>query len=102
MSTCTTSVSIQIGDVVRCSGTFRDSADALVNPTTVTFKLKDPNGVVTTYVYGTNAEVLRPSTGLYVVDVEPTMAGTYKFRFSSTGTGKAAGESSFTVDESDF
>jgi hypothetical protein len=48
-----------IGDAVRCSATFKDSSNAAVNPTTVTFKYKDPSGNVATLVYGTDAALVK-------------------------------------------
>ena len=85
-----------VGDLVRCTGTFASSGSN-VNPSTVMFKVKSPAGTVTTYTYGTDAALVRDSTGVYHVDVDAAMAGEYAYRFWSTGTGQAAAEKQFLV-----
>lgn len=85
-----------IGDLVRCTGTFASSGSN-VNPTAVMFKVKTPAGVVTTYTYGTDAALVRDSTGVYHVDVSAAEAGEYVYRFWSTGTGQAAAEGKFVI-----
>lgn len=99
---CDTSDIFQVGDSPRLKGTFTDAAGAVVDPATVTFKIKNPYGTITTYVYGTDAQLVKLSTGIYYVDFDVTIAGTWFYRFSSTGTGKAADEAEFTVEESEF
>ena len=89
-----TSNAYDIGDLVRCVGTFA-TAGANVNPAAVTCKIKSPTGTVTTLIYGTDAALVRDATGVYHVDVSVTEAGEYTYRFSSTGTGQAAAEQNF-------
>jgi uncharacterized protein YfaS (alpha-2-macroglobulin family) len=90
------------GDSVRCSATFQNSSDAAIDPTTVTFKYKDPSGNLATLIYGTDVTVVKDSTGHYHVDVNADQSGTWHYRFESTGTGQAADEGTFEVAESDF
>lgn len=91
-----------IGDVVRVQGTFTTSAGAAVDPGTVTFKLKTPYGVATTYIYGTDAAVVKTGTGAYYVDYLTTVQGVHHVRWAGTVANIAAGESSFEVIESQF
>lgn len=90
------------GDLVRCSASFATSAGAATNPTAVLFQVKTPAGSTTTYTYGTDAQLVRASTGNYYVDVDASQVGTYHYRFYSTGTGQAADEGSFRVKDSNF
>lgn len=90
------------GDLVRCSAAFTDSSGNALDPTTVTFKSKDPSGNVTTYVYGTDAELVKDSVGNYHVDVDGDEAGSWWFRFESTGTGQAAAEERYEINSSEF
>lgn len=90
------------GDAVRCSATFKNSSNVVVDPTTVTFKYKDPSGNITPLVYGTDVAVVKDSTGNYHVDVNADKSGTWFYRFESTGTGQAAEEGTFEVAESHF
>ena len=90
------------GDLVRCTGTFTNSAGTVVDPTVVLFKVKSPAGTTTTYTYGTDVEVVRDSAGVYHVDVDGNAAGQWYYRVYSTGTGQAAEEGRFSVDGSEF
>jgi hypothetical protein len=90
-----------IGDLVRCTGTFASSGTN-VNPEAVMCKVKAPSGKVTTYTYGTDAALVRDSTGVYHVDVSVAVAGDYIYRFESTGTGQAAAEGLFSVRSTSF
>lgn len=92
------------GDLVRCTGTFYDEDDAVADPSDVTFYLKGPNTDVT-YEYGTDAELVRLSEGVYYVDFSVPVtgreaAGTYTYRFEGTGSNQAADEGTFVVSNS--
>jgi hypothetical protein len=86
---------------VRIFGEFRDLAGTLVDPTTVTLKVRTPAAVVTTYTYG-GGVVLKDSAGVYHADVAGSEAGTWSFRWEGVGSYVAAGEWSFEIDESVF
>lgn len=57
------------GDRPRISATFRDATGALLDPTTVKFIYTTPAGTKTTYVYLTDAALVRASAGVYRVDL---------------------------------
>lgn len=90
------------GDVVRCSVEFRNNSEVLSDPSVVTFKVKNPAGTVTTYVYGTDIAVVKDSTGMYHVDIEIDSVGIWYYRFIGSGTLKAASEAKFTIKQSEF
>lgn len=90
-----------VGDVVRCTGTFATSGTN-VDPSTVKFKFKTPAGTITTYTYGTDAQLVKSATGIYYVDVPAASSGGWAYRFESTGAGKAAAEGRFEVSHSQF
>lgn len=91
-----------LGDLVRCSAEFRNSADVLVDPATVTFKIKPPESDVVEYIYGTDTELIKDSTGKYHVDIDANSAGTWFYRFFSTGSSQGASEREFVVARSQF
>ena len=91
-----------VGDSIRCSVEFKDTDDVLIDPTSISFKLKLPSGSIVTYVYGTDAQLVKDSTGKYHVDVDISSAGIYYYRFIGTGAVKAAGESKFSIKTSNF
>lgn len=86
-----------VGSLIRCSAAFTDTLGADLDPTTVSFSFKIDNGSVTTYVYGTDAQVVKDSTGHYHVDLSGATKGTLYYRWFSTGTGQAADEGAFYV-----
>ena len=52
-----------IGDVIRCGGTFTASGTA-VDPSTVTARwMIDPGGSITSYVHGVDAELVKNVSG---------------------------------------
>jgi len=91
-----------VGNLVHCYGAFKNCDAEGIDPSNVYFKFKEPSGEITTYTYGTDAALVRDSIGDYHVDVDVDEAGTWYYRFYSTGTGQAAAESNFVVRASEF
>jgi len=92
----------QEGDLVRCSGNFKNTAGADIDPTTVRFKFTKPSGLTTTYLYGTDAQLVRDSLGNFHVDLSADEPGEWRYRWESTGTGQAAEDHEFTVSSSAY
>ena len=88
------------GDLVRIHATFTASS-VVADPTTVTLKVKDPDGVITTYTYG-GGTVTKSSTGVYYKDVSVSNDGMWYYRIEGTGAVQSAGEGSFRVRKSEF
>lgn len=76
-----------------------ESTGVAIDPDAVSITIKAPDGTVTSYVYGTDIEVVRDGVGLYHMDVDANQAGTWFYRFESTGVGQAAEERRFIVRE---
>lgn len=95
-------MSYHVGDLIRVAAVFTNVAGTAVDPTAVFVKYKDPGGTVTTLTYGVDAALVRDSAGNYHVDIDADEAGTWTYRFFSTGTGQAANEKRFTVLASDL
>lgn len=86
------------GNLIRLTGSFIDvSTGNAIDPSIVKFRVKAPDGAMTEYRYGTNAELVKDSTGNYHVDLPADQAGRYTYRFFSTGTGMAARDKVFVV-----
>ncbi len=82
---------------------FQDEDRTDVDPATITFKLMSPSGVVTSYVYGTDEEVVKVNTGDYYVIVTPDASGRWFYRWESTGTNTAIKfNGSFVVEYDPF
>lgn len=85
-----------IGDVLRVDATFSVNA-VNTDPTTITFKQQPPNEALTTFVSGTDVEVVNDATGKYHVDVTLNKRGTWKFAWEATGTVVTEGGTAVTV-----
>jgi uncharacterized protein YfaS (alpha-2-macroglobulin family) len=90
-----------IGQCVRVTASFT-SSNTPTDPTMVTFLIKTPAGVVSSYVYGVDTAPVKDGVGVYHMDVFPNAAGTWTYRVEGTGTAAAALESSFSVFTSVF
>jgi hypothetical protein len=55
-----------------------------------------------TYIYRSDVQVVKASTGLYYIDVDANAVGYWAYRWFSLGTGQAAAERRFKVKDSDF
>ena len=73
----------------------------LADPTTITFSVRDPDGVETQYVFGTDSNVTRQETGIYLCALQPPLPpGPYWYGCVGTGAVEAASQGSFTILES--
>jgi hypothetical protein len=97
-------MTILVGNVVRTYATFKDENNDVQDPTHVQVRVKDPSGTVTTYVYGTNVEVVRQSKGVYYIEIDTSgqAGGTYELVWNSSGSYKAAGQTSFEIADTLF
>ena len=85
------------GNLVRVQGVFKDSDSAAVDPTGVTFKYQVAQGTVTTYVYGTDDEIVRSTAGTYYVDLSLAASGWWYYCWAGSGTGQAEQPGRFRV-----
>lgn len=90
-----------IGDIPRLSLALA-VAGVAQDPTTLRARVLDPDGTETIYVYGEDAELVRAGVGSYYLEVRAAMAGTYHYRFESTGTAEGTEEHAFFVRSSAF
>lgn len=91
-------MSYQVGDLVRVTGTFTTAAGVATDPTAVFAEYKDPSGNTTELEYPADAALVKDSTGVYHIDIDADEAGSWFYRFYSTGTGQAnSGPGEFVV-----
>lgn len=90
-----------VGDSIRLSCAFTNSAGTAVDPGAVSLKVKVPAGTVATYTY-VGADITRDSAGNYHLDIDLATAGEWSYRWAGTSTNKAATEGEFTVRASAF
>ena len=89
---------IAAGNLPRFTFTFTNLAGVLTNPTTVTVKLCDPNGTISTLT------AVNDSTGVYHADATAalTVSGDWVIQATGSGALVAAIEQHFTVEPSVF
>jgi len=86
------------GQVVRSIARFKNASNVLVDPTAVTCEVKNPSGTETTYTYGTDAELSKSSTGVYILVIDTTdYSGEWRVRWRGTGTNQADIDGNFYV-----
>lgn len=90
------------GSLVRVTITFETATGAATDPAVVKAQVRDPQSQITTYTYGVDAQLTKTATGIYVIDIDANRAGAWFVRGVSTGSGQAAEEAGFIVQESVF
>lgn len=86
---------IDVGDRVTILAAFVNDAAAAVDPTSITFYQQTPDGVITSYAYGSSAAVTKTSTGNYKFKHTVTQPGTHVVRCVGTGAAIAAEKTSY-------
>ncbi len=87
------------GDIIRAIGTFTDTGGTVGDPTTVNFLIDTPTSTAPTIFTRTDTStggvgsISKETTGVYFHDFTATGQGLYEWRFTSTGTLAASGES---------
>lgn len=95
--------SYPVTTVVRLSVAITDTAGAAADPTGLTLKVMVPAGTVTTYTYGTDAALVKDSTGNYHLDYATTVEGQHTARYAGTGANAGAtADFVFNIVESVF
>lgn len=89
--------SYDVGDLVRISAVFKNVNLSLVDPSSVVVLINQPNGTTYSKQYGTDADVVKDSTGNYYIDYYIQQAGLYSYKFSGTGAVTASGVGSFSA-----
>jgi hypothetical protein len=100
----TTITDVDRGDVVEITTTWRNDAGVLTDPTTVTYTVRTAGGSTdgTDYVYGTDAEVTKSATGIFVLALPIEDDVTHVVRWVGTGAVEAAGLARISVQRDGF
>lgn len=79
------------GATVRVRVTFEDpDTGAVVDPSTVSITVRAPSTTVTTYTYGTDAEVIKEATGKYLYRLNLSEEGTYRWKWTGVAVNETA------------
>ncbi len=69
------------------------------DPTTVTLKVKDPAGTITTYA---SSDLTKAATGRWYYDLTMSTAGRWFYRYDGAGAVVAAEEGSLMIEATEF
>lgn len=76
-----------VGDTLTLAVQFTDADYTDIDPTTVTLKVFTPDGSLKwTYVYNTDDELEKDSTGDYHAEITPDEPGRWTYHWIATGT----------------
>lgn len=92
------------GGTISVTAAFVDTNGLPADPVTVAFKTVSPCGECGTYIYGTDANVTKVSTGNYAAALTPKESGRWFTRWEGTDvTGNVAAiEDFFSIQRSKF
>ena len=82
-------LTFQVGDELTLQSTFVSLDGVNADPTTITLKVRDPGGTITTYTYA-GSDVTRYATGVYRYRLSMTFAGRWLYKWLGAGTVQAA------------
>jgi hypothetical protein len=86
-----------IGQQVRLTATFKNSAGTATDPTGAVLKYRAPAGTVTTKTYGVDT-IVKSSTGVYYFDLALSTSGEWWYRWEGSGSIVAADEERILVE----
>lgn len=90
---------VPLGTLVTFTGTFKNAAGVLTNPTVVTLTIEAPDGTVTAY---TTLQLTNPSVGAWTKALNLNQSGDWLYRFDGDGAVDAQNEGVVTVERSLF
>lgn len=97
---------INPGDLVRLTGTFANDAGALTDPSTITVsvRLRKRGATSASFVFGTDAEVVQDSTGVFhidylVPDIAPDRGLSIEYEWAGTGAVQSVEQGAFVVGD---
>ena len=79
------------------TASFTSDGTTPADPTAVYFELREPDGVVTSYEYGVDAELVRDAVGEYHVTWTFAKPGRHAVFWRGTGTAAAAMQEEYWV-----
>jgi hypothetical protein len=73
-----------VGNIVVLSAKFLDATNTLIDPTTVTLYVRNPDYTVNTFVYN-SSDIVKNGVGLYSYNLPNIEYGYYTYRFEGAG-----------------
>lgn len=83
-----------IGALVNLDASFT-VAGVLTDPTTLVYIVREPDGIETSFLYGTDVEVVRLAQGRYRLQWRVAQSGAHYYRAEGTGAADGVQEAHF-------
>ena len=90
-------IRFEIEQTIEIRGEFKDGAGNVADPVSCTLQVQSPDGVETTYTFGTNAELERLGEGDYRVRIFPDQDGRWFYRWEGVSNQFAAADEKFFI-----
>lgn len=91
---------IVIGQGIRLTAEFTNVNGALADPSALRVRVRSPSGVLTDYVYGAAAEMVKESVGKYHATIVVPEEGHWTYRWEADAPNAGAAEGRITVKKS--
>ncbi len=82
---------------IRIKAKVRNFDGLLSDPTTLECTIQEPDDTQTTYVWGTDSELVKDATGEFHVDWDSTQSGKHQYRWQAGGVILVAFGGSFNI-----
>lgn len=89
-----------IGAVAKIAVTIKSDAGQLADPSAFRLRVKSPSAVLTNYVYGSAAEIVKDAIGTYHAVIPLTEAGKWTYRWEADAPNAGALEGVISVKKS--
>lgn len=76
-------VNFVIGAVAKIAVTIKNDAGVLADPSAFRLRVKSPSGILTNYVFGSAAEIVKDAVGTYHAVIPLTEAGKWTYRWEA-------------------
>ncbi len=90
-------MTLEAGQMVRWFFSYFNLSGAPADPTFVFVKTIDPTGTQRSFVYPSDPEIVKDSTGVYHYDQLPTIVGNWQIRGEGTGSLTWAQQATFEL-----
>lgn len=91
---------IVVGQAIQITAEFTNVNGELADPSALRIRVRDPEGTITAYQFGTAAEVVKDSTGKYHANLALNQVGNWTYRWEADAPNAGASEGLITVKKS--
>lgn len=91
---------IVIGQAIQITASFTNVNGVLADPSALRLRTRSPAGLITNYVYGASAEVVKDGVGKYHANIAMNLDGKWTYRWEADAPNAGAAEGRIAVKKS--